>query len=82
MAMPRRDFAVTLRDGPRVIGRQNDGGEGWSTYVYPPDSEGPFSATPVPALSPTRFETPDRPALRPAKHSAASADEPSPAGLA
>ena len=42
MAMPRRDFAVTLLDGRRVIGRQLDRGEGWSVYVYPPDNEGPI----------------------------------------
>jgi hypothetical protein len=42
MAMPRRDFAVTLLDGRRVVGRQYDRGEGWSIYVYPPDSEGPI----------------------------------------
>jgi hypothetical protein len=40
--MPRRDFAVTLLDGRRVIGRQSDRGEGWSIYVYPPESEGPI----------------------------------------
>jgi hypothetical protein len=40
--MPRRDFAVTLLDGRRVIGRQHERGEGWSIYVYPPDSEGPI----------------------------------------
>src|SRR5450755_1804229 len=39
-AMPHRDFAVTLLDGRRVIGRQHDQGEGWSIYVYPPDSGG------------------------------------------
>jgi hypothetical protein len=42
MAMPHRDFAVTLLDGRRVIGRQHEQGEGWSIYVYPPDSEGPI----------------------------------------
>jgi hypothetical protein len=42
MAMPRRDFAVTLLDGRRVIGRKKDRGEGWSIYVYPPDSDGPI----------------------------------------
>jgi hypothetical protein len=38
----RDEFAVTLLDGRRVIGRQHDRGESWSIYVYPPDSEGPL----------------------------------------
>jgi hypothetical protein len=38
--MPHRDFAVTLLDGRRVIGRQHEQGEGWSIYVYAADSEG------------------------------------------
>jgi hypothetical protein len=42
MAIARRDFAVTLLDGRRVIGRQQNPGEGWSIYVYPPDSGGPI----------------------------------------
>ena len=41
-AMRDREFAVTLLDGRRVIGRQHDRGESWSIYVYPPDSEGPL----------------------------------------
>jgi hypothetical protein len=36
MVMGRRDFAVTLLDGRRVIGRQHGPGGGWSIYVYPP----------------------------------------------
>lgn len=40
MATPGRDFAVTLLDARRVIGRQHDPGEGWSIYVYPPGNEG------------------------------------------
>jgi hypothetical protein len=40
--MARRDFAVTLLDGRRVVGRRNGPGEGWSIYVYPPGGEGPI----------------------------------------
>jgi hypothetical protein len=40
--MPHRDFAVTLLDGRRVIGRQHNEGEGWSIYVYPPEGGGPI----------------------------------------
>jgi hypothetical protein len=40
--MPHRDFVVTLLDGPRVIGRQHEQGEGWSIYVYLPYSGGPI----------------------------------------
>ena len=35
---PVRDFAVTMSDGRRVIGRDRDGE--WSIYVYAPDSDG------------------------------------------
>jgi hypothetical protein len=37
-AGPVRDFAVTLSDGRRIIGRDRDGE--WSIYVYAPDSDG------------------------------------------
>jgi hypothetical protein len=40
--MPRRDFAVTLLDGRRVVGRRTDPGEGWAIHVYPPNGEGPI----------------------------------------
>jgi hypothetical protein len=33
----RPDFAVTLRDGRRVVGRQRDGG--WRIYVYAPGND-------------------------------------------
>ena len=38
MTGPLRDFAVTLSDGRRVIGRDRDGE--WSICVYAPDSDG------------------------------------------
>jgi hypothetical protein len=34
MAAPRRDFAVTLLDGRRVVGRYHDPSREWSIYVY------------------------------------------------
>jgi hypothetical protein len=34
----RVDFATTLRDGRRVIGRENAGE--WAVYVYPPGDGG------------------------------------------
>ncbi len=39
MGATRRDFAATLRDGRRVIGRRQDDGD-WSIYVYPPGEGG------------------------------------------
>ncbi len=40
MAAPRRDFAVTLLDGRRVVGRYHDPSREWSIYVYPPQPDG------------------------------------------
>lgn len=34
---PLRDFAITLSDGRRVVGRERDGE--WSIYVYAGDSD-------------------------------------------
>jgi hypothetical protein len=39
----RRDFAVTLLDGRRVVGRRHgDGGGQWSVYVYLPAPDAPL----------------------------------------
>jgi hypothetical protein len=43
MAAPRRDFAVTLLDGRRVVGRYHDDAGERSAYVYPLDTNGPIS---------------------------------------
>jgi hypothetical protein len=42
MAAPRRDFAVTLVDGRRVVGRYHDDAGERSAYVYPLDTNGPI----------------------------------------
>jgi len=42
MAAPRRDFAVTLLDGRRVVGRYHDDAGERSAYVYPLDTNGPI----------------------------------------
>jgi hypothetical protein len=39
----RRDFAVTLLDGRRVVSRHHgDGGGEWSVYVYSPAPDAPI----------------------------------------
>ena len=38
IAGPRQDFAVTLSDGRRVVGRALEGD--WSVYVYASDGDG------------------------------------------
>jgi len=42
MAAPRRDFAVTLVDGRRVVGRYHDDAGERSAYVHPPERDGPI----------------------------------------
>ena len=42
MAAPRLDFAVTLRDGRRVVGRYHDDAGERSAHVYPLDTNGPI----------------------------------------
>ena len=42
MAAPRRDFAVTLLDGRRVVGHCHDDAGQRSAYVYPLDTNGPI----------------------------------------
>ena len=50
MTGPLRDFAVTLSDGRRVLGRDRDGE--WLIYVYAPDSNGRLLAS---GSAPTRL---------------------------
>ena len=50
MSGPLRDFAVTLSDGRRILGRDRDGQ--WSIYVYAPHSDGRLLAS---ASAPTRL---------------------------
>jgi hypothetical protein len=42
MAAPRRDFAVTLLDGRRVVGRYHDDAGQRSANVYALDTNGPI----------------------------------------
>ena len=53
MAAPRRDFAVTLLDGRRVVGRYHDDAGERSAYVYPLDTNGPILGSGVSLRLPT-----------------------------
>jgi hypothetical protein len=64
MAAPRRDFAVTLLDGRRVVGRYHDDAGERSAYVYPLDTNGPILGSGVWLRLPTGHPGARRPRIR------------------